>query len=122
MSVASRIALTASAGIAAAVVLAAPAAATPTVYIATFPTYSQCDDAGTRGVTAGVFAAYDCRNGFTGYDLIVEPTTNTFTDVYIATVPTKADCDAAGANGKPSVWTTHKCRNGLTGWDLLVSK
>ncbi|GAA2965773.1 hypothetical protein [Actinokineospora diospyrosa] len=128
MSTTSRIALAAVAGAAAALVLGTPATATPTptVYIATFPTLSQCTDAGNRAVAGGVFVDYDCRNGVAGYDLLGEPkTTGTYTDVYIATFGTNTACDNAGDNGdtpSPIAWVSHTCRSGFTGWDLLVSK
>ncbi|WP_104482408.1 hypothetical protein V5P93_005654 [Actinokineospora auranticolor] len=124
MSTASRIALTATAGIAAALVLATPASATPTTYITTFPTLTQCTAVGDQAVAEHVFTSYTCRNGVAGYDLLGEPSAATFTDVYIATFGTQAACDTAGTNGEtsPAAWTSHKCRSGFTGWDLLVTK
>ncbi|GLW93299.1 hypothetical protein [Actinokineospora globicatena] len=129
MSAGSRIAAVAVAGFAAAVALATPAAATtytPTAYIYTFPTLSDCTNAGTQAVTGGVFTSggYFCQAGFTGYDLIGEPSGGTFTTTYIATFPTLAQCQAAGNAGKaatPKAWKSFTCRPGIAGWDLLVS-
>ncbi|GAA3045017.1 hypothetical protein [Actinokineospora globicatena] len=129
MSAGSRIAAVAVAGFAAAVALAAPAAATtytPTAYIYTFPTLSDCTSAGAQAVSGGVFTSggYVCQSGFTGYDLIGEPTGATFSGTYIATFPTLAQCQAAGNNGKnasPKAWKSFTCRSGVAGWDLLVS-
>ncbi|GLZ41528.1 hypothetical protein [Actinokineospora sp. NBRC 105648] len=123
MSVGTRIAATAVAGIAT-LALAVPAQATTSVFIYTYPTSVKCHTVGTAGVSASVFANYTCLFGFAGYSLNVEPTGATFSEVYLDTYDTSTNANFAGANGatsSPKTWGSYRLRPGIAGWDLLVS-